>query len=148
MIKHQSTTKVNWIKEIFKNIFLKSIFPNFFLSLSLSPFVWLSGGDEFYKVLVFLISALIIFFIFCIYNAVKKKIDQKCTATFSEKILIWDTFNNSKVHFLFCNNTSKPPVLSMYSPCVRLIVFFLKNGKDKGIRKHKLPSHLTNNFKT
>ena len=39
---------------------------------------------------------------------------------------------------LFCNNTSKPPVPFMYNQ---------KNAKNKAIRKHKLPSHLTSNLK-
>ena len=35
----------------------------------------------------------------------------------------------------------------MYSHFVPLIIFFFsKNAKNKAIRKHKLPSHLTNNL--
>ena len=56
-------------------------------------------------------------------------------------------FNNSKIHFLSCGNTSKPPVLFMYSHYVLLIIFLSNNSKNKAIRKHKLPSHSTNNVK-
>ena len=53
----------------------------------------------------------------------------------------------NKIHFLFCNNTSKPPVFFMYSHYVPLIIFFSKNPKNKPIPKHKLPSHSTNGLK-
>ena len=49
--------------------------------------------------------------------------------------------------FTFCNNTGKTPVLFTYIHHVPLIMFFLKNAKNKAIRKHKLPSHSTNNLK-
>ena len=135
---------------MFKKSFSKSIFPNFLLSLSLCPFFWLSGANEFCKFLIFLISALIIFFIFSIYNAVGQQVDQNYTASFSKnsysgqvghfglennvssitpwkrQSCLFNTFNNNKIHFLFCNNTSKPPVLFVYSHYVLLIIFFLK----------------------
>ena len=56
-------------------------------------------------------------------------------------------FNNNKIRFLFCKNTSKPPVLSMYSRYVPLIIFLSKNAKNKAIKKHKLPLHSTKNLK-
>ena len=37
---------------------------------------------------------------------------------------LFNPFNNNKIHFLFCGNTSKPPILFMYSHYVLLIVFF------------------------
>ena len=60
---------------------------------------------------------------------------------------LFNPFNNTKIHFLFCNNTSKPPVLFVYSHYVPLIIFYSKNARNKAIRKHKLPSHSTNNLK-
>ena len=141
---------------MFKKSFSKSIFPNFLLSLSLCPFFWLSGANEFFKFLIFLISALIIFFIFSIYNAVGQQVNQKYAATFSKKVLIqaklaildlkimcphshhekgqlirsclFNLFSNSKIHFLLCN-TIKPSVLFIYSHYVPLYIFFFQKKK-------------------
>ena len=61
---------------------------------------------------------------------------------------LFNPINNNKIHFLLCNDTSKPPVLFMHSHHVPLIfIYFSKNTKNKAIRKHKLPSHLTNNLR-
>ena len=81
---------VKWVKQDnVQKLFLKKYFTKFLsLSLSLWSFVWLSGANEFYKFLIFLISALITFFIFSIYNTVGQQVDQKYVATFSKKILI------------------------------------------------------------
>ena len=57
---------------------------------------------------------------------------------------LFNSFNNNKIHFLVCHNTSNPPVLCMCSHYVPLI--FL-NAKNKATGKHKLPSHSTNNLK-
>ena len=52
-----------------------------------------------------------------------------------------------KIQLLFCNNISKPPVLSIFSHYVPLIIFlFQKILKTKQLG-NKLPSHLTNNLK-
>ena len=40
-----------------------------------------------------------------------------------------------------------PPVFFMYSHYVPLIFFSSKNAKNKVIRKHRLPSHSSNNLK-
>ena len=61
---------------------------------------------------------------------------------------LFNPFNNNKINFLFCNNTSKSSFLFMYSHYVPLFfIFFSKNTKNKAIRKHKLPSNSTNNLK-
>ena len=44
---------------------------------------------------------------------------------------LFNPFNSNKVHFLFCNNTSKPPVFFMYSHSVPLIIFAQKMPKTK-----------------
>ena len=137
---------------MFKKSFSKSIFPNFLLSLSFCPFFWLSGANEFYKFLIFLISALIVFFIFSIYNAVGQQVDQKYAATFSKKVFIqaklaildlkimcphshhgkgqligsclFNLFSNNKINFLVI-----PSVLFIYSNYVLLYIFFFKKWK-------------------
>ena len=60
---------------------------------------------------------------------------------------LFDPFNNKKIHFLFCNNTSKPQVLFMYSYYIHHNYFFSKIAKCKVITKDKLPSHSINNLK-
>ena len=60
---------------------------------------------------------------------------------------LFDAFNYNN-HFLFCNNTSKSPVLLMYGHYVPLIIlFFSIDAENKAIKKHKLLSHSTNNLK-
>ena len=61
---------------------------------------------------------------------------------------LFNPFSNKKIHLLFCNNTSKPPVPFIIAMFPLLFFFFFsKNAKSKAIRKHKLPSHSTNNLK-
>ena len=81
-----------------------------------------------FKFLIFLISAPILFFILSIYNAVVQQVDQKYTGTFST--------------FLFCNNTSKPPVVFMYNHYVPLIIFS-KKSKYKATKQTTFTSHWT-----
>ena len=78
-----------------------------------------------FKFLIFLISAPILFFILSIYNAVVQQVDQKYTAT-----------------FLFCNSTSKPPVVFMYNHYVPLIIF-CKKYKNEGTKQTIFTSHWT-----
>ena len=59
---------------------------------------------------------------------------------------LFNPFNNNKIYFLFCNNTSKPPVLFMFSHYFSLIIFFQKMLKTKQLG-NKLPSRSTNNLK-
>ena len=101
----------------------------------------------------------------------RQQVDQKYTAIFSKEILIetkltisdlkimcshlhhergqliqsclFNPFNNNKIHFLFHNNTSKRPVLFVYSHYVPLIFYFFQNNA----KRSKLPSHSTNNLK-
>ena len=47
---------------------------------------------------------------------------------------LFNHFNNNKIHFLFCNNTSKPPVPFMYSHFVPVIIFSQKMLKTKQLR--------------
>ena len=120
------------------------------ISFSIFPFVHLfeclvSGENEFYEFLIFLISGLMIFFIFSIYNAAGHQVDQiliqaklvimdlkiMCPHIQNEKAqliqsCLCNPFNNNQIHFLFGNNTSKPPDLFMYSHYVPLIIFFKK----------------------
>ena len=126
-------------------------------------------GNEFYK---FLISALIIFFIFSICNTVGQQVDQKYTATLSKKSVIqakltildlkvmsphlhhekgqliqsclFNPFKNNKIHFLFCNNTIKPPIFFIYSHNVPPFFQKMLNSKQLG---NKLTPHSTNNLK-
>ena len=56
---------------------------------------------------------------------------------------LFNPFNNNKIHFLFHNNTSKRPVLFVYSHYVPLIFYFSQNNA----KRSKLPSHSTNNLK-
>ena len=135
------------MEKVFSQIYF-SLYPFVHLSSCLCP--W---GQINFKFLIFLISVLIIFFIFSIYNAVGQQVDQKCAATFSKKVLIqaklaildlkimcphsnrekgqlirscqFDPFNNNKIYFLFCN-TIKPRVLFIYSHYLPLIIFFKK----------------------
>ena len=69
-----------------KSLFKKSLFPSFFLSLSLCPIVWPAMGIEFYKFLIFLIR--FNRFLHILINAAGQQVDQKYTATVSDKILI------------------------------------------------------------
>ena len=161
---------------MFKRSILKKYFPKFLsvsfslslslslsfslslsLSLCLCIFVQLYVVNEFYKFLIILISALIIFFILLLlflknfYSGQSGHLDLKIIYTMKESnrfnlvYLILSTA--TKIHFLFCNNSSKPPVLFMYSPLCFPNYFFSKNAKNKTIRKHKLRSQLTNNLK-
>ena len=94
------------------------------------------------------------FLIFSIHNAVRQQVDQKYDSTFYNKNLIqaklaildlkvmcphlhhhhervrliqsclFNPFKNKKIHFLFCTNTGKTPVLFTYIHYVPLIMFF------------------------
>ena len=65
--------------------------------MPLCRFVWLSGTND---ILIFMIYAQILFFIFSKYNAVGQLVDQKYTATFSKKILdlivIWPHLHHER----------------------------------------------------
>ena len=56
--------------------------------------------------------------------------------------------NNKKIYLLFCNNTSKPPVIFMYSHYVTLIIFFSKTAKNKAIRKQKQGAYPATNLRS
>ena len=141
---------------MFKRSILKKYFPkflsvsfslslslSFFLSLSLSLciFVQLYVVNEFYKFLIILISALIIFFILLLlflknfYSGQSGHLDLKIIYTMKESnrfnlvYLILSTA--TKIHFLFCNNSSKPPVLFIYSHYFSQIIFSQKMLKTK-----------------
>ena len=127
-------------------MFLKKYFPKFLslsFPLSICLNAWCLGENEFYEFLIFLISGLMIFFIFSIYNAAGHQVDQiliqaklvimdlkiMCPHMQNEKgqliqSCLRNPFNNNQIHFLFGNNTSKPPDLFMYSHYVPLIIFF------------------------
>ena len=123
-----------------------------------------------------MISALITFFIFSIYNAVGQQVDQKYAATFSKNLLIQTKLAilNLKIMCLHLHYTMKEVkwfnfVYSFLSTTTKSIFclittlvslsfflfiatmfpyfFFSKNAKNKQIRKNILPSHSTNNLK-
>ena len=124
---------------------------------------WMSGRNKFYKFLIFLMSSFIILFIFCIDNAAVQQVDQEYTAAFSEKVLIqaklailevkimrphlrhegdqliqsclFNPLYNNKINFLFCKNTSKSPVLLMYSLYVPLNNFQPMNSHTSTLFK-------------
>ena len=50
---------------------------------------------------------------------------------------LFNPFDNNKIHFLFCDKSSKPPVLFMYSHYVPLIIFSQKIIKIKQLRNIK-----------
>ena len=63
---------------------------------------------------------------------------------------LFNPFSSEKIHLLFCNNTSEPPIPFMDNQYVRLIIYSQKKreAKIKGNGKHKLSSHSTSNLKS
>ena len=61
---------------------------------------------------------------------------------------LFNPFSIEKIHLLFCNNTSEPPVPFMHNHNVPLIICSQKNAKNKGNRKNRLSPHSTSRLKS